>query len=90
MPELNGPSVKVVRAAAIVAVVGAIGLVLHQPWLFPSLGPTAMLMLESPEQPSARFVNALVGHLVIVAGLAWVATRAARRPTPEREAARGH
>ncbi len=68
MPK--GLGVKVVWAAVILAVVGAIGLVLHQPWLFPSLGPTAMLMLESPEDPSARFGNALVGHVVaVVVGL---------------------
>jgi hypothetical protein len=71
MPEPNGLGMKVVWAAVILAVVGGIGLLLHQPWLFPSLGPTAMLMLESPEQPSARFVNAIVGHVVaVVVGLA--------------------
>ena len=42
---------------------GAVGLALHLPWLFPSLGPTVMLFFESPEQPSSRPVNTLVGHL---------------------------
>jgi hypothetical protein len=43
---------------------------LRQPWLFPSLGPTVMLFFESPEQPSSRPVNALVGHAVgLAAGL---------------------
>lgn len=70
MRRANGLGVKVVWAAVILAVVGAMGLVLHPPWLFPSLGPTAMLMLESPEDPSARFGNALVGHVVaVVVGL---------------------
>jgi CBS-domain-containing membrane protein len=30
---------------------------------FPSLGPTVMLFFESPEQPSARPANTLIGHL---------------------------
>jgi CBS-domain-containing membrane protein len=54
----------------ILAVSGAIGLALRQPWLFPSLGPTVILMLESPTDPSARLENTLVGHLVaVVVGL---------------------
>jgi hypothetical protein len=73
MRRANGLGVKVVWAAVILAVVGAIGLALHQPWLFPSLGPTAMLMLESPEEPSASLANTLVGHVVaVVVGLAAV------------------
>jgi hypothetical protein len=55
-----------VYAAALVVVVlglcGVVGVVLHLPWLFPSLGPTVMLFFESPEQEAARPVNALVGH----------------------------
>jgi hypothetical protein len=71
MPELKGLGMKVVWAAVILALAGGIGLLLHQPWLFPSLGPTAMLMLESPDQPSARFVDAIVGHVMaVVVGLA--------------------
>lgn len=41
---------------------GAVGLALHQPWLFPSLGPTVMIFFESPASPAARPRNALVGH----------------------------
>ena len=53
------------------AVVGTVGLLLKQPWLFPSLGPTVMLFFESPEQPSSRPLNTIVGHVVgIAAGLA--------------------
>jgi hypothetical protein len=37
----------------VLALAGAVGLVLHLPWLFPSLGPTVMLFFESPEQPSS-------------------------------------
>ena len=61
---------KLLSAIVILAVAGAIGLALKQPWLFPSLGPTVVLMLESPTEPSARLSNALVGHVVaVVAGV---------------------
>ncbi|WIB65958.1 MULTISPECIES: HPP family protein [unclassified Curtobacterium] len=46
------------------AVAGVVGLVLRQPWLFPSLGPTVMLFFSAPRQPSSRPRNALVGHVV--------------------------
>jgi CBS-domain-containing membrane protein len=56
---------------AVLALSGAIGLALKQPWLFPSLGPTVMLFFESPEQPASRPQNALVGHAVgLLAGAA--------------------
>ncbi len=49
---------------------GIIGLIAGQPWLFPSLGPTAYLQVETPELESAHFYNTIVGHYVgIVAGL---------------------
>ncbi|WP_298252056.1 HPP family protein [uncultured Arthrobacter sp.] len=51
--------------------VGLIGLLTHMPWLFPSLGPTLMLFFESPDQPSSRPLNTLVGHGVgLAAGIA--------------------
>jgi hypothetical protein len=53
--------------------VGLIGLAAGQPWLFPSLGPTAFLLAERPGQTSARFYNIVVGHLIgLGAGLAAV------------------
>jgi CBS-domain-containing membrane protein len=51
-------------SAALMLIVGLMGLLAHQPWLFPSLGPTAFLLVETPEQPSARFYNVVVGHLL--------------------------
>lgn len=51
-----------VLSLVVLALSGAVGLALKQPWLFPSLGPTVMLFFESPEQPSSRPKNALVGH----------------------------
>jgi CBS-domain-containing membrane protein len=53
--------------AVVLAAAGGVGLILHEPWLFPSLGPTVMLFFESPEQPSARPVNTLIGHIVGIA-----------------------
>lgn len=50
--------------------VGLLGLAFHQPWLFPSLGPTAFLQAEQPDQKTARFHNTVVGHLCgLAAGL---------------------
>ncbi len=57
-------------AAFLMLIPGLIGLLAHQPWLFPSLGPTAFLQAEQPEQPTARFYNTVVGHLHgLVAGI---------------------
>ncbi|GAA1761542.1 HPP family protein [Kocuria aegyptia] len=55
----------------VLAATGVVGLLLHQPWLFPSLGPTVMLFFESPQQRASRPLNALVGHGVgLLAGAA--------------------
>ena len=43
---------------------GTVGLVLAQPWIFPSLGPTIMVLAETPRQAAARPRNVLIGHLV--------------------------
>jgi CBS-domain-containing membrane protein len=60
-----------VLAVLTLAMTGVVGLLLQQPWLFPSLGPTVMLFFESPQEPSSRPLNTIVGHLAgIAAGLA--------------------
>jgi len=66
-----GPAVYAALLSLVVlALAGAAGLALHLPWLFPSLGPTVMLFFESPEQPSSRPANTLVGHLTgLVTGI---------------------
>lgn len=51
-------------AGIILLAVGMIGLIAAQPWLFASLGPTAVMVAETPEQPSARFYNIVVGHFI--------------------------
>lgn len=48
----------------VLALSGAVGLALKQPWLFPSLGPTVMLFFESPRERSARPLNTIAGHLI--------------------------
>lgn len=45
------------------AAAGLVGLLLKQPWLFPSLGPTLMVLAETPRQPTAHPRSVLVGHL---------------------------
>jgi CBS-domain-containing membrane protein len=67
----GGAAYAAALAILTLALVGVVGLVIKQPWLFPSLGPTVMLFFESPEQPASRPLNTIVGHIVgIAAGLA--------------------
>ncbi|HEY9825385.1 MAG TPA: HPP family protein [Stenomitos sp.] len=57
-------------AALLMLIVGLLGVLAHQPWLFPSLGPTAFLQAEQPEQPTARFYNTVMGHFHgLIAGI---------------------
>lgn len=51
-------------AGMIILAVGITALVARQPWLFASLGPTAFLQAESPQLPSSRLYNTVIGHLV--------------------------
>jgi hypothetical protein len=61
-----------VVSVVVLAAAGLVGLVLRQPWLFPSLGPTIMVIAETPRQPAAHPRNVLVGHVVGVAA-GWLA-----------------
>ena len=66
----GGPALGVyaaVAAGVVLALTGLVGVLLKQPWLFPSLGPTLMVILETPGQPPAHPRNVLVGHVVAVA-----------------------
>jgi len=57
-----------------IALCGQAAHALKQPWLFPSLGPSALLFFEKPAAPESSVYNALVGHLVgIAAGVAAIA-----------------
>ncbi len=51
-------------AAALLIVIGLLGILTHEPLLFPSLGPTAFLQAEDPEMRMARFYNTVIGHLI--------------------------
>ncbi|KQX05873.1 hypothetical protein ASC59_15830 [Leifsonia sp. Root1293] len=68
MTDAAGPSGTAayvgVLSIAVLAACGAIGLALRSPWLFPSLGPTVMLIFGSAGSPSSRPLNAAVGHAV--------------------------
>jgi CBS-domain-containing membrane protein len=67
----GGASYAAILAIVVLSLTGIVGLLIKQPWLFPSLGPTVMLFFESPEQPASRPLNTIVGHLVgIAAGIA--------------------
>ena len=60
-----------VLCLVVLAAAGFTGTLFRAPWLFPSLGPTVMLFFESPEQPSSRPLNTLIGHGVgLLAGIA--------------------
>lgn len=50
--------------ALLVFIPGAIGWATGQPWLFPSLGPTAYLQATAARQKISRLYNVLMGHLV--------------------------
>lgn len=52
--------------AALVALVGAIGFWMHQPWLFAGLGPSILLVATNPGHDTARFRSIVVGHLVAI------------------------
>ena len=53
-----------VTVGVLMVVVGATGVFAGQPWLFPSLGPTAFLQGEEPSHPSSRPYNVVAGHLI--------------------------
>jgi len=63
----GGAAYAAVLAIVTLAITGVVGLLIKQPWLFPSLGPTVMLFFESPKQPSSRPLNTIVGHVVGIA-----------------------
>ena len=50
----------------VMAAAGLAGLLVRQPLLFPSLGPTLMLFFESPRQEASTPRNTLLGHAVAI------------------------
>lgn len=56
-----------VGEGALVLALALVGWGTHQPFIFASLGPTAFEQVETPERPSARPYNVIVGHIIAVA-----------------------
>lgn len=60
---------------ALILVVSIAGWLTKSPLVFTSLGPTAFELIETPNRPSARPYNVIVGHLIgVLAGFAalWI------------------
>lgn len=58
-----------VNAAVSMALISAIALATHEPFVFPSLGPTAFLLFYAARAPVASPRNAITGHLIgVVSG----------------------
>ncbi|QGM96372.1 HPP family protein [Methylocystis parvus] len=54
-------------SALVMGLVGLLAVLVRQPWLFPSLGPTIFLLATSPADPAARPWNVFLGHAIGVA-----------------------
>ncbi len=54
-------------ASLLLLISGGLGYLADQPWLFPSLGPVALLRVSRPVQPSSRLYNTLIGHWIGIA-----------------------
>lgn len=50
-------------SAILILVAGALTLATAQPWLFAALGPSVVVIVSAPGQPSSRFHSVVVGHL---------------------------
>ncbi|BDG02980.1 HPP family protein [Anaeromyxobacter oryzae] len=50
-----------------IALLGVLAWISRQPFVFPSLGPTAFLFFFNPSSPSATPRNAIVGHAIGIA-----------------------
>jgi CBS-domain-containing membrane protein len=52
-----------------IAIMSALALVTHSPFIFPSLGPTAFLFFYTPTAPTASPRNTIIGHAIgVIAG----------------------
>lgn len=66
----------------LILVMAAASWAAHNPFIFASLGPTAYELVETPDRPSARAYNIVVGHLIglVSAFAALYLTGAAQAP----------
>jgi hypothetical protein len=53
-----------VTVGVMLLVIGMTALVAGLPWLFSSLGPTAFLLADAPDERPSRAYNLVVGHLL--------------------------
>jgi len=51
----------------LILAVALVGFATYHPFVFASLGPTAYEQVETPERPSARPYNVILGHILAVA-----------------------
>ncbi|HEU0101344.1 MAG TPA: HPP family protein [Mycobacteriales bacterium] len=66
-------------SAGVLALAGLVGLVLHQPWVFPGLGPTLLVLTGQPTDRAAAPRHVLVGHgVAVLAGSAALAVTGLR------------
>jgi len=65
-----------------VLIIGMLGLWAHQPWLFPSLGPTIFLQVLEPQQPSSRPYHIVVGHAIGIGAAVLAVLLCAAESTP--------
>lgn len=56
-----------VVSAALIALAGAIGVWLKQPWLFAGLAPTILMVAANPGHETTNFRAIVVGHLAAIA-----------------------
>ena len=54
-------------SAGLILLVGVLGLGLNAPLLYPSLGPTAYLLVHDAHHRSARFYDIVAGHFIALA-----------------------
>lgn len=59
-------------SGALILAAGAMSLATKQPWLFPALGGTAILIATNPGHPTTRFHSIVLGHATAFA-CAWAA-----------------
>ncbi len=72
-----------IATAILILIIGLLALLVGQPWLFPSIGPTIFVQTVTPNDASARLWNIAAGHATgIAAGFASVYLFGAQHTKP--------
>lgn len=59
-----------IHGAVLIGALGAVTLIVGEPFVFPSIGPTAYVMVKAPDDPTHQPSTVIGGHVLgIVAGL---------------------